>query len=170
MESQVVDNYGSNSHISDRNADSLVQLFMGREHSNTSLLEREDNRFNDDGPSHQNYLSDVQTSTFNDSPISDSIKTPDLGKENEFVVFQLIPISEEPDKPAVGEVMERKITLGDVIKIGRKIIRDGQVIIKGTKKATELDIWYTSKVVSRLHAEIWTKDGQVVKSLNLVMR
>lgn len=41
------------------------------------------------------------------------------------------------------------------------MIKDGQATIKGTKKATELDIWFTSKVVSRLHAEIWTKDGQL---------
>ncbi|KAJ3258256.1 hypothetical protein HK103_003737 [Boothiomyces macroporosus] len=81
--------------------------------------------------------------------------------ENAFLRFQLIPISETPGKAAIGEVLERKIKTGQTIKIGRQIVRDGQTTVKGNKKATEIDIWFTSKVVSRLHAEIWTKDGQL---------
>ncbi|KAJ3275364.1 hypothetical protein HDV01_000656 [Terramyces sp. JEL0728] len=84
-----------------------------------------------------------------------------LVNENALLRFQLIPISETPGKAAVGEVLERKIKPGLTIKIGRQIVRDGQTTIKGNKKATEIDIWFTSKVVSRLHAEIWTKDGQL---------
>jgi hypothetical protein len=80
---------------------------------------------------------------------------------NAVVRFQLIPISETPGKAAVGEVVERKLKEGELMKLGRQIIKDGQAIIKGNKKATELDVWFVSKVVSRLHAEIWTKDGQV---------
>ncbi|KAJ3319973.1 hypothetical protein HDV06_005791 [Boothiomyces sp. JEL0866] len=81
--------------------------------------------------------------------------------ENALLRFQLIPISETPGKAAIGEVLERKIKTGQTIKIGRQIVRDGQTTVKGNKKATEIDIWFTSKVVSRLHAEIWTKDGQL---------
>ncbi|KAJ2994891.1 hypothetical protein HDV02_001257 [Globomyces sp. JEL0801] len=85
--------------------------------------------------------------------------------DDAFVKFQLIPISETPGKSAIGTVLERKLKLGETIKIGRQIVRDGQATIKGNKKATDIDIWFTSKVVSRLHAEIWTKDGQALKSL-----
>jgi hypothetical protein len=81
--------------------------------------------------------------------------------ENAHVKFQLIPISEIPGKAAVGEVVERKLKEGQIMKLGRQVIKDGQATIKGTKKATEVDVWFISKVVSRLHAEIWTKDGQV---------
>ncbi|KAI8895536.1 hypothetical protein BC833DRAFT_600936 [Globomyces pollinis-pini] len=81
--------------------------------------------------------------------------------DDAFVKFQLIPISETPGKSAIGTVLERKLKLGETIKIGRQIVRDGQATIKGNKKATDIDIWFTSKVVSRLHAEIWTKDGQL---------
>jgi hypothetical protein len=81
--------------------------------------------------------------------------------ENAYVKFQLIPISETPGKSAVGDVAERKLVVGDVMKLGRMFMRDGQATINGTKAATEIDVWFQSKVVSRLHAEIWTKDGQV---------
>jgi pSer/pThr/pTyr-binding forkhead associated (FHA) protein len=81
--------------------------------------------------------------------------------ENAFVKFQLIPVSITEGKSAVGEVVERKLKEGQVMKLGRQVIKDGQATIKGNKKATEIDCWFTSKVVSRLHAEIWTKDGQL---------
>jgi hypothetical protein len=81
--------------------------------------------------------------------------------ENAFVKFQLIPVSITEGKSAVGEVVERKLKEGQIMKLGRQVIKDGQATIKGNKKATEVDCWFTSKVVSRLHAEIWTKDGQL---------
>ncbi|KAJ3304041.1 hypothetical protein HDV03_003155 [Kappamyces sp. JEL0829] len=81
--------------------------------------------------------------------------------EDACIKFQLIPISETPGKAAVGEVVERRLKERDIIKVGRQVVRDGQATIKGSKKATELDVWFSSKVVSRLHAEIWTKDGQL---------
>ncbi len=81
--------------------------------------------------------------------------------ENAFVKFQLIPISQTEGRAAVGEVVERQLKEGQVMKLGRQVMKDGQATIKGDKKATEIDVWFTSKVVSRLHAEIWTKDGQV---------
>lgn len=87
---------------------------------------------------------------------------PTSGTGDDVVVkFQLIPISELHGKPAVGEVVERCLKERETIKIGRQVVRDGQATIKGTRKATELDVWFISKVVSRLHAEIWLKGGQV---------
>lgn len=80
------------------------------------------------------------------------------------VKFQLIPISEVAGRNAVGEVVERVLKDGEVMKLGRLIVRDGQTTIKGKKPATEIDTWFTSKVVSRLHAEIWSKEGQVLIS------
>lgn len=81
--------------------------------------------------------------------------------DKEFVRFQLIPFSDIPNRAPVGEVIERRIKEGQVIRIGRQIVRDGQPIVKGNKQATDIDIWFTSKVVSRLHAEMWVKDSQV---------
>jgi hypothetical protein len=89
--------------------------------------------------------------------------------EEMFVRFQLIPISDTPGKAAVGEVVERKLKEKDTIKLGRQVVRDGQATIKGNKKATELDVWFSSKVVSRLHAEIWVKEGQVKNDLKLAL-
>lgn len=106
-----------------------------------------------------------------DSAVSDQhggLPTSGSGEET-FVRFQLIPISETPGKAAVGEVVERKLKEKDTIKLGRQVVRDGQATIKGNKKATELDVWFSSKVVSRLHAEIWVKDGQVHIILNLAL-
>ena len=86
---------------------------------------------------------------------------PEIDEVNTAVKFQLIPISEVAGRNAVGEVVERILKDGEVMKLGRLIVRDGQTTIKGKKPATEIDSWFTSKVVSRLHAEIWSKDGQV---------
>jgi hypothetical protein len=71
--------------------------------------------------------------------------------ENSFIKFQLIPISETPGKSAVGEVTERSLKEKDTIKIGRQVIKDGQATIKGNKKATEQDIWFTSKVFNSIY-------------------
>ncbi|KAI8847045.1 SMAD/FHA domain-containing protein [Chytridium lagenaria] len=50
--------------------------------------------------------------------------------------------------------------MGLFLKIGRLVVKDGQTQPpKG--KSSDLDIWYTSKVVSRTHAEVWAKDGQI---------
>jgi hypothetical protein len=89
--------------------------------------------------------------------------------EEMYVRFQLIPISDTPGKAAVGEVVERRLKEKDTIKLGRQVVRDGQATIKGNKKATELDVWFSSKVVSRLHAEIWVKEGEVKYGLKLAL-
>jgi pSer/pThr/pTyr-binding forkhead associated (FHA) protein len=77
------------------------------------------------------------------------------------IQFQLIPVSENPKKKAIGEVIERKIQEGVVLSIGRQVIKDGQPVIKGSKPASEDNIWFNSKVVSRNHAELWMKDYQI---------
>jgi hypothetical protein len=83
-------------------------------------------------------------------------KVADVG-----IKFQLIPISDIPGRNAVGEVVERTLTEGKHMRIGRQINKDGQISIKGNKKSTDVDCWFTSKVVSRLHCELWVKDGTV---------
>lgn len=75
--------------------------------------------------------------------------------ENACIKFQLIPISETPGRPAIGEVIERSLKEKDVIKLGRQVIRDGQATIKGNKKATEMDVWFTSKVPFSSLFERW---------------
>ncbi|KAJ3091493.1 hypothetical protein HK102_000337 [Quaeritorhiza haematococci] len=74
------------------------------------------------------------------------------------VHIQLIPYSENPTKPPIGVLIERKMKEGAACKIGRQVVRDGQP----PKPAdNELDVWFTSKVVSRHHAEMWCKDGLI---------
>ena len=45
-----------------------------------------------------------------------------------------------------------------VVKIGRQVNRPGN---NNENIANDNAIWFKSKVVSRSHAEIWAKDGQV---------
>ena len=66
--------------------------------------------------------------------------------ENACIKFQLSPISLTLGRSSIGEVLERCLKEKDIIKIGRQVIRDGQATIRGNKKATEQDIWFTSKV------------------------
>lgn len=75
--------------------------------------------------------------------------------------FQLIPFSEIANRPPIGEVVERKIVEGQILKIGRQVIRDGQPVMRGNKILVDEDIWFISKVVSRIHAELWIKDNQL---------
>ncbi|KAJ3009773.1 hypothetical protein HKX48_007748 [Thoreauomyces humboldtii] len=76
------------------------------------------------------------------------------------VHVQLIPHSDVPDRPAIGNVVERAFTEGMTIRIGRQVVKDG-VVVEGKKAAKERDVWFESKVVSRNHAEMWVKDGQI---------
>ncbi|TPX61978.1 hypothetical protein SpCBS45565_g07127 [Spizellomyces sp. 'palustris'] len=76
--------------------------------------------------------------------------------------IQLIPHSDTPGRPVLGDVVERKFEEGMRVRIGRQVIRDGlPTVMKGSKPPTDNDIWYSSKVVSRNHAEMWVKDGQI---------
>jgi pSer/pThr/pTyr-binding forkhead associated (FHA) protein len=77
------------------------------------------------------------------------------------IQFQLIPVSESPTKPAIGEVIDRSIQEGVTLTIGRQVIKDGQPVIKGNKQQSQDNIWLNSKVVSRTHAELWMKNQQL---------
>ncbi|KAI8910777.1 SMAD/FHA domain-containing protein [Gorgonomyces haynaldii] len=92
------------------------------------------------------------------APPPEAVQMPS-DKPPESMRFQLIPFSDIPGRSAVGEVLERRLKDGRVMRFGRQVIKDGQPAVKGNKKATEVDAWFTSKVVSRLHAEMWYKDG-----------
>lgn len=89
------------------------------------------------------------------------MKASDDAEVPKAIQFQLIPVSDNPDKPAIGEVIERKIVEGVILSIGRQVIKDGQPVIKGNKASSEDNIWFNSKVVSRTHAELWMKDHQL---------
>ncbi|KAJ3168396.1 hypothetical protein HDU87_001160 [Geranomyces variabilis] len=76
--------------------------------------------------------------------------------------LQLIPHSDVQGRPALGDVVERTFKEGSIVRIGRQVIKDGQpTVLKGQKVPQENDIWFASKVVSRNHAEMWVKDGQI---------
>jgi pSer/pThr/pTyr-binding forkhead associated (FHA) protein len=77
------------------------------------------------------------------------------------IQFQLIPVSENPTKPAIGEVVDRKIQEGVILTIGRQVIKDGQPVNNGNKQQSQDNIWFHSKVVSRIHAELWMKNHQL---------
>ncbi|KAI9345578.1 hypothetical protein BDR26DRAFT_818160 [Obelidium mucronatum] len=76
--------------------------------------------------------------------------------------FQLIPFVQQgqPPNPTV-ECLERKIKEGDVVRIGRKVVKNGVEQMLEGQKDSILNVWYQSKVVSRNHAEIWIADGQL---------
>jgi hypothetical protein len=79
------------------------------------------------------------------------------------IKFQLIPISEIPGRSAIGEVVERTLHEGQHMRIGRQVNKEGQSLeVKGNKKSSDVDVWFTSKVVSRLHCEMWVKDSTVI--------
>ncbi|KAI9357270.1 hypothetical protein DFJ73DRAFT_640704, partial [Zopfochytrium polystomum] len=79
------------------------------------------------------------------------------------VDVQLIPFVEGGGPPNPTVKMEvRHLREGLVLRVGRQVVKDGHVVTPPSKRAnTELNVWYTSKVVSRSHAEMWIKDGQV---------
>ncbi|RKO84770.1 hypothetical protein BDK51DRAFT_26714, partial [Blyttiomyces helicus] len=77
--------------------------------------------------------------------------------------IQLIPHSDVPGRPPLGEIIERRFDEGLIVRIGRQVLRDGQPAPKPgakVKPIADSDVWYTSKVVSRNHAEMWAKGGQ----------
>ncbi len=75
------------------------------------------------------------------------------------VDITLLPYAEVGLPPASLQTVDRVLQEGIILKIGRQVIKDGQVQTK--TNAHGLDIWYASKVISRTHAELWAKEGQV---------
>lgn len=98
--------------------------------------------------------------------MSEAVKKMDIPgvtppAEPSSVSVQLVPYSDSTAQPPIGEVVERKLKEGRILKIGRQVMRDGQPVMRGNKVLLEEDIWFVSKVVSRIHAELWTKEGVV---------
>ncbi|KAI8812245.1 hypothetical protein BJ742DRAFT_51825 [Cladochytrium replicatum] len=79
------------------------------------------------------------------------------------VHIQLVPFAEGPDpKPTLKEVVDRKMKEGQTMRIGRQVVREGQPTGRAANPLLQgVDVWFTSKVVSRNHAEMWLKDNQV---------
>ncbi|KAJ3050198.1 hypothetical protein HK097_008833, partial [Rhizophlyctis rosea] len=92
---------------------------------------------------------------------------PSQSGGGEGIHLQLLPIADESGGRAIGEVVDRTLTEGTPLRIGRQVIKEGQTITPQPKhgispaKGGDKDIWFMSKVVSRNHAEIWIKDGEV---------
>lgn len=97
-------------------------------------------------------------------PAPNGINKDAIEDKDKFLRFQLIPIGESIERGSVGDVIERSIREGMIIRMGRLVSKDGIATSKSarTVKTAEIDIWYPSKVVSRLHAEMWYKDGSVL--------
>ncbi|KAJ3384190.1 hypothetical protein HDU84_003094 [Entophlyctis sp. JEL0112] len=76
--------------------------------------------------------------------------------------FQLIPFAAQGQQPnPTVECVERKIREGEVVRIGRKVVKNGYDGTAERQDDGPLNIWYVSKVVSRNHAEMWISDGQL---------
>ena len=75
------------------------------------------------------------------------------------------PYSETGVPPSSIMLVDRKLKDGMTLKLGRQVIKDGEFQTKENMHG--LDIWFSSKVVSRIHAEVWAKDGQVRQILRL---
>jgi hypothetical protein len=108
------------------------------------------------------------TTTTTDTPERSSeapVVMPTQQEERPSVHFQLVPYHEDPayiNKSLT--LVERTLEESKVIRLGRQVLRDGQPVPPPNAKPgkpSDLDVWFTSKVVSRHHAELWVKDGTV---------
>jgi len=74
------------------------------------------------------------------------------------IQFVSYPDTTRSPNPLTFDKIERDLIEGMVVKIGRQVNRPGN---NNDNIANDNAIWFKSKVVSRSHAEIWAKDGQV---------
>ncbi len=80
------------------------------------------------------------------------------------VSLKLICHAEEsrPIPPFQFDPIERDLFDGVTVKIGRQVNKNnGQPNLQNSIAANKDCIWFKSKVVSRSHAEMWVRDGQV---------
>ncbi|KAJ3107801.1 hypothetical protein HDU97_003149 [Phlyctochytrium planicorne] len=130
-------------------------------------LSQHENENNDDSQSSipNQDASSTSAPVVIDEPVAESAAAKPAAAAIEapnFVRIQLIPFAEPPNKVVPGlEMAERRLKEGIVVRIGRLVVKDGQTQPPKPRKNAEADIWYTSKVVSRTHAEMWVKDGQI---------
>ena len=107
------------------------------------------------------HISNQDYENFNYLNTKSDVKIPEVVK------FQLVPFAEEGVEINKSvEFTERSLKDGMIMRIGRQVVKDGKTVPAVNGKNPELDVWYTSKVVSRIHAEMWSKDGQVRKPLD----
>ncbi|KAJ3387084.1 hypothetical protein HDU84_001057 [Entophlyctis sp. JEL0112] len=106
-----------------------------------------------------------------DNPLPEQPKVEEEEKEEEEdqvpevmrkLHFQLIPFAAQGQHPnPTVECVERKIREGEVVRIGRKVVKSGNEHTPEGQDDSPLNVWYSSKVVSRNHAELWIADGQL---------
>ncbi|KAJ1549136.1 hypothetical protein HK405_009296 [Cladochytrium tenue] len=97
-----------------------------------------------------------------DYEVEASAMTPVLSQEYEppavdVMQIQLIPFYENCENDAHTQIDTKKLREGQRLRIGRMVVKEGQPL----RPESETEVWFTSKVVSRSHAEMWHKDGQV---------
>ncbi len=68
------------------------------------------------------------------------------------VKFKLSPISTGRGRNILGPPSIRTVEEGQKIKLGRKTT---------AANPDEINVWFTAKIISRSHCEIWLKDGVV---------
>ncbi|KAJ8331769.1 hypothetical protein QVD99_002016 [Batrachochytrium dendrobatidis] len=144
-----------------------TELNSGREQESTSMLL---NRANQEDSTNQSPAGSIaeKKSVCSDIHPAQQAQT-EIGQSGSAVTdgclrFRLIPVSDTPGRPVVGDVLERSVKEGVTLRIGRQVVRDGQPIAtnsRGNRAPTDSDIWFISKVVSRIHAEMWVKDTQL---------
>jgi len=94
------------------------------------------------------------------SSIESNVNTHEKECETVPVVSVRLVSYNEPGRSTTSlpfEPIERNLVEGVVAKIGRQVNRPTNNAAQASKES----IWFQSKVVSRSHAEIWAKDGQV---------
>jgi len=99
-----------------------------------------------------------------DATIQNTSSPTSPTKQPELIRLQLIPWSTIPMiKPVLSELVERRVREGQSFKIGRQVSKE---IAPGApipipETPNPLDVWFISKVVSRVHAEFSIKEGVI---------
>ncbi|KAJ3221834.1 hypothetical protein HK099_003056 [Clydaea vesicula] len=110
-----------------------------------------------------NVLSDRRQSAFmgfQDAGYNSSKNNGNSDTKPNLIRLQLIPWSTVPMiKPVLNELVERRVKEGQTFRVGRQVQREG--VPASAEPLNPLDVWFTSKVVSRAHAEFSIKDGLI---------
>lgn len=72
---------------------------------------------------------------------------------------QLVPGADGDRASSYQETVTRDLSEGSPIKIGRFVAKDTPSGVRDSD--SDRHIWFPSKVISRAHAEMWVRDGQV---------
>jgi hypothetical protein len=82
----------------------------------------------------------------------DNMQIPDI-----YCKFILSPLDIPGRSESPNMAIERYLREGSVSRVGRQVLKDGM----GNKKIKDTDVWFSDKIISRLHADIWNRNGMV---------